>query len=447
MTNSPQNTQSHLTEPESHPWGWALLAGALLGVIFFATYNNVNQYTATLEPVPSFYFAWEHRIPFWPWTIVPYWTIDLFYGLALFLAATRASLLRLVKRLLLAQVLCISAFLFFPLKFAFQREATDGMFGSLFTALAQFDLPYNQAPSLHIVLLLVLWRQYRLYTRGSRWRYGVDGWCWLIALSVLTTWQHHVIDLLSGLWAGAFCLLAVPEQPGIWRLRPEPIIRRRQLARYYALGATALALPAWQLWPSVTASLLCWVACALGYVAAVYLGGSAAHLGKQADGRIAFSHYAFLAPYYWGARINVWYHLRTRPQVSQIVPGVYLGALCALPQLILRLEANPGLVDLTAELPVIHTGTYRALPTLDLLPIASAQLRTAAQAIDQTQQLGPVLVACALGVSRSAAAIAAWLVCYRNYSVEAALELLTQQRSCVIISSAQREQLLALADV
>lgn len=437
---------------ETHPWRWAIFWGAVLGVIFFSTYNNVNQYTATLEPVDSFYFAWETQIPFWPWTIVPYWTIDLFYGLALFLAMTKTTLLRLVKRLLLAQALCISGFLLFPLKFAFVRPLTDGVFGGMFAALAQFDLPYNQAPSLHIVLLLVLWRQYRVYTAGSAWRYLVEAWCGLIALSVLTTWQHHFIDLITGLWVGAFCLLAIPEQPGSWRWSPAPAARRQRMASYYLLGAILFALPAWLLWPGISAAILWWIAAALAYVALVYRWGSAAHLGKQADGSIPLSHYCFLAPYYVGARINAWYHLRSRPAYSEIVPGVYLGALSAQPALIAQLaKANAAplasVVDLTAELAQVNSPlNYQSLPALDLLPLDAMQLQVAATAVEQAVQRGTTLVACALGVSRSSAAVAAWLVTYRVYSVDDAIALIQQQRPCVIIASAQRDELLQLAD-
>lgn len=445
MTNRPVTDA-----PEARPWGWALFWGAVLGLVFFSTYNNVNQYTATLEPVDSVFFAWETRIPLWPWTIVPYWSIDLFYGLALFLATTKTILLRLVKRLLLAQALCISGFLLFPLKFAFVRPPIDGVFGSMFAALAQFDLPYNQAPSLHIVLLLVLWREYRGYCAGSRWRYLVHAWSGLIALSVLTTWQHHFIDLVTGIWVGAFCLLVIPEQPAVWRWSPAPAERRHRLAAFYLLGAMLFGLPAWLVWPGVGAAVLWWIAVALLYVAAVYLWGNAAHLGKQSDGSIPLSHYFFLAPYYLGARINAWYHLRNRPHFSEIVPGVYLGGLSAQATLkawMRKQNAVPlaSVVDLTAELSRAESScNYRLVPTLDLLPLPSGQLHDAATAIEQAARAGSVLVACALGVSRSAAALAAWLICYRAFSVDDAIALIQQQRPCTIIASHQRDELLKL---
>jgi hypothetical protein len=440
---------------EHHLWRWAIVWGLVLGLIFFATYNNVNQYTLSLEPVDSFYFAWEIDIPFWPWTIVPYWSIDLFYGLALFLASTKSLLIRLVKRLLLAQLLCITGFLLFPLKFAFVRPETEGFFGSLFTALAQFDLPYNQAPSLHIVLLVVLWRQYLIYAGASPWRYLVNGWSWLIALSVLTTWQHHFIDVVTGVVVGVFCLVAIPEGAGSWQLSPTPAAPRRRMASYYCLGAAVWALLAWWTPVSVFSGVCWWIAAALLYVAGVYWWGNGVHLGKQAKGCIPLSHYCFLAPYYIGARINVWWHLRHRAHYSEIVHGVYLGALSAVPGLMTHLtqtRASPliGLVDFTAELPrpTIDAGvTYQSLPQLDLLLMDAQQLRRAARAVAFAQQQGAVMVACALGVSRSAAAIAAWLIIYRGYSLDAALNLVRQQRPCVVFRGDQLNELQKLHEL
>ena len=60
-------------------------------------------------------------------------------------------------------------------------------------ALGAFDKPFNQAPSLHIALLVILWAIYARHM--PRWaRIGLHVWAILVGVSVLTTFQHHFID-------------------------------------------------------------------------------------------------------------------------------------------------------------------------------------------------------------------------------------------------------------
>jgi hypothetical protein len=59
-----------------------------------------------------------------------------------------------------------AGFLAFPLRFAFARPHVDGLNGLLFTTLMSFDKPFNQAPSLHMSLLLILWTRYARHGRG-----------------------------------------------------------------------------------------------------------------------------------------------------------------------------------------------------------------------------------------------------------------------------------------
>ena len=153
----------------ARPWRRALLWLAVLGPFFFASYGFANWMAARQPVVPVLVFGWESAIPFVPWTIVPYWSIDAFYALSLLLCRQRLELDRHALRLLSAQLIAVACFLLWPLRFSFQRPATDGVYGWLFDVLLGFDKPFNQAPSLHIVLLVVLWVKFAQYLHGH-WR-------------------------------------------------------------------------------------------------------------------------------------------------------------------------------------------------------------------------------------------------------------------------------------
>ncbi|EOY3828046.1 TPA: inositol phosphorylceramide synthase, partial [Pseudomonas aeruginosa] len=216
----------------------AVLWLLFLGPFFFASYGLANWLTSQRGDVGSLVFDWERGMPLWPWTILPYWSIDLLYGLSLLLPRDKRELDTHCLRLLSAQVLSVACFLLFPLRFTFERPELGGVFGWLFDVLMGFDKPFNQAPSLHIALLVVLWVCYARYASGA-WRWLLHGWFALIGLSVLTTWQHHFIDVPTGALAGWLCVWLWPQA------QPAPFARaslsrdrqRRRLAARYGLGA------------------------------------------------------------------------------------------------------------------------------------------------------------------------------------------------------------------
>lgn len=147
------------------PWKRAIAWLVLLGPLFYATYGFANWWAASRAMVPTLAFGWERGIPFLPWTIFPYWTINVFYALSLFLARDKHTMDRHALRLVTATVIAVSCFVAWPLRFSFGQPAVSGAPAVLFDALRGFDQPFNQAPSLHIALAVILWDWYRQLIR------------------------------------------------------------------------------------------------------------------------------------------------------------------------------------------------------------------------------------------------------------------------------------------
>ena len=282
------------------------------------------------------------------------------------------------------------------------------------------------------------------HTRGLFWRGLLHGWMALIGISVLTTWQHHFIDLPTGALAGFFCLWLLPLQGNTplkqIRLASDP--RRWRLALRYGLGATLCAVlavklgGAW-LW-------LFWPAASLALVALNYLLFGAGGFQKQANGRLSPAATALLAPYLLGAWINSRLWTFRQPAPSQVVEGIDLGRLPAMGDL----GGYAALVDLCAELPLQHTPQhYCSLPSLDLVAPDALTCQHAAKAIERLRHKGPVLVCCALGYSRSATAVAAWLLhSGRCQSVDAAVALIRQARPQVVLGPQHLAALQSMVD-
>ncbi len=184
----------------------ALAVSAALSLLFLLVYGGCLWITARRHDVGVFYFGWEKRIPFVPFMILPYLSIDLFFIAAPFLFPNERELNLYARRVTTAIVVAGLGFLLFPLRFAFPRPTTGGWLGALFDSFRALDAPNNLFPSLHAALLLLLVDAYGKHTHGVA-RVAVLGWFVLIGLSPLLTHQHHVIDILGGFALAGLCLL------------------------------------------------------------------------------------------------------------------------------------------------------------------------------------------------------------------------------------------------
>lgn len=417
--------------------GWI----ALLGPFFFASYGLANTLASRRLGVGSIAFGWEHAIPFVPWTIVPYWSIDLFYGLSLLICLTRSELDRHAQRLFAAQLISVACFITFPLRFSFDRPAADGIYGALFTALGSFDKPFNQAPSLHISLLVLIWVRLAAHTRPMWLRAVLHVWMLVVGVSVLTTYQHHFIDIPTGLAVGFAILWALPEGTRSplagMSIASDP--RRKRLAAIYAVGGALAAIPPllggswlWMLWPAGS----------LGVVALNYFAIGERGFQKTARGTMSVGAWGLLAPYFFGAWLNSRLRNAWRPKSGLVADGVSVGRIRG------PLDGDrasfAAVVDMSAELPfaVAKGQHYRSIPVLDLTVPSSEKLREAVAAIEEARAHGPVLVCCAVGLSRSAAAVVAWLVATgRAEDVDAAIRMVREARPSLVVFPGLRSAL------
>ena len=326
---------------------------------------------------------------------------------------------------------------------ALARPEAGGALGDLFLLLSLFDQPFNQAPSLHIALLVILWALFARKLDGIG-RVLLDASFALIGISVMTTWQHHFVDVPTGALLGFFCLwlwpqdLPTPFSTARWTRDP----RRLVLAARYAGGALVAAAAA--IVVGGAAYWLLWVAVALALVAlnSAWLGASGF---QKRDGRLSPAVCVLLAPYLAGAFVNVKAWTRARSAFDHVADDVWLGRMPTPAEL--ERGEFAAIVDLTCELPLDACGrAYVNLPVLDLTLPDRATLDAAVEAIERLRPEGRVLVCCALGVTRSATAVAGWLVATgRARDAEAALARVCAARPQIVLGDAHRARIATMA--
>lgn len=421
---------------------------AFLGPFFFLSYGWLNYYTSTRNDVGVVVQAWESQIPFVAWLMLPYMSIDAFYAASLFLFRKKSALDRHALRLLLATVISLIGFWLFPLQFSFEVPKATGFNGALQAILLGFDKPYNQAPSLHIGLLIVLWDVYAKKLNGAA-KLALHVWFTATALSVLLVYQHHFIDVWTGALAGVACLYLIPDLPFGLRWQ-KPTLGRWQLALIYSLAACVLWAIAYFVDFGILKALSSWLGLSLGLVALAYMGfeqlifqrdtQSNTFLKLQAGKRRCAAK-ILLLPYLIGAWLSFKWHTRKLATSYEITPNVWLGAYPSHREQKNQPKNWYSVLDLTYEFGTANLAAQhrKFLPVLDLTPASPTVLQRAVCWLEAAQQKGDVLVHCALGLSRSASVVVCWLVWSgRAKNVYDATQVLRQKQPHLVIKDTHK---------
>ena len=177
---------------------------SLILAFFLIVYLNCNEAASQSAHLYRISFEWEKSIPFIPVMVVPYFS-EYFLPLLLFFVVTERELHQFAKAMTLAIFISGLIFYFFPAECTLVRPTEFSSFGSWFRLLHSLDKPHNLFPSLHITFstlsVLMLWNP-----RVPGWfRTVLAFWLFLICLSVLTTHQHHLADILGGFVLSGIC--------------------------------------------------------------------------------------------------------------------------------------------------------------------------------------------------------------------------------------------------
>ncbi|MDB5846926.1 MAG: serine/threonine protein phosphatase [Rhodoferax sp.] len=180
-----------------------------VAAVFVSGYQLTLRHAARLPARPDTAVWLDAWVPLWPWSVVPYCSLDLVYLAAFFICSEPQALRRLSLRLLAVQGVAFVCFWLLPFHMRRAVPEVPGLPAHLYQWLGLFDQPGNLLPSLHIAVLGVLWCTLLPHV-PPRFRKPWHAWAVAVGVSALTTWQHQVPDVLAG---GLLAWLVVRASP------------------------------------------------------------------------------------------------------------------------------------------------------------------------------------------------------------------------------------------
>ncbi|MFC3159381.1 Protein-tyrosine phosphatase [Chryseobacterium arachidis] len=387
-----------------------IYALVLCSVVFTMVYNYSAWHISKLEHVPSFVFDFEKQIPFIPWSIIPYMTSGLFFCLVFFFCKTKEELYVLTKRILFVTLIAGTCFLLFPLKFSLNKpEINSSVLGIPFQFLKIFDSPFNQAPSLHIAYAFIFWSVFRNLKHGKIF---LMIWLILLGISTLTTYQHHLMDVLTGAALAHISFIIFPFRKNDFQYRNFQVANYYFLFSWVFLTITLLFYQFLQqsnsifLW--ITLWIKLWITFSIALIGYQYQKNNV-HFLKDKNGNIPVSKKIFYVPYlliYW----TFWKFLRKNKKPIEIVHNIYISSKPSKKDLIgFNVNKNTFVYDLSAEIEetkqLKENTRYHSLPFLDIGSFDIDETRKLVTEISNIYHNlpkdGKILIHCTMGFTRS----------------------------------------------
>ncbi len=174
------------------------LLDILLVCLFFVPYSIVGHLNIVRHTLP--FLPGEELIPFLPWTFGIYLSA-FFQGILIIYLIPKKSLGRALRLASLMLLIGLTCFVLFPIEFPRILYPTANDFITYFRA---FDSAGNCLPSFHVAMAFFLTSYYSFFETSKTKRVVMWTWSTLIILSVLTTKQHYITDVVGGI------ILALP---------------------------------------------------------------------------------------------------------------------------------------------------------------------------------------------------------------------------------------------
>jgi membrane-associated phospholipid phosphatase len=177
-----------------------LLVGAVTFVVAAAVYLMSNHFPI-FEPRMLPMTVWDQAIPFVPQTVWIYASEYIYFIVIYWLCRETLNMNRYVYAVLAIQFVSVAIFWVWPTTYPRNLfplpDSLDPLTHWLFASIREGDSPNNCAPSLHVSSVLLCAFLFFNEQREKLWFFLT--WGALISLSTLTTKQHYIVDVVSGL--------------------------------------------------------------------------------------------------------------------------------------------------------------------------------------------------------------------------------------------------------